>query len=481
MADIFVSYSRQDAGQAQHLTELLTSAGLSVWIDHTGIDAAKSWSAEIVHAIDNCQAFVLMLSPHSVQSHNVIKEVSLASEKRKKILPIDLGPMEIPASIQYALAGLQRVSIENSEGILKALTNVGVADNLGGQRVAFPPIKNNTRRPRRKVRLTTLSVVLLLALGLYFIANYNTATTPNEKPKLVASDMVSANAEANALLFRALEFSTKATKNDMEVAIKLDKAAISKDSTFAYAYSRLARDYIGYSFLGDSSSLELAREAALKAVLLNNKLSYAYIVLADIQIRQGNEIEAIPYLRKALAFKPNSPDAWLNLGSCYQDNGQLNDAIFAYQQGIAQDPSYFWTYSNLAGVYFGTGLKDSARSLALKAKPFFDAYLLHYPENQAVAMLALCVKSYATPPLRTLPDYRSLLARTDSLSSSDVFYLVNTFAAQGDIDSVFRWFAAPQLTIASILSCKGDPIFSSIVADPRFEKLVAFKRKHQKF
>ncbi len=78
MADIFISYSSKDKESADQLTELLVSAGLSVWIDQSGIDAATSWSKEIVHAIDGCKAFVVLLSPNSIASENVVKEISFA-------------------------------------------------------------------------------------------------------------------------------------------------------------------------------------------------------------------------------------------------------------------------------------------------------------------------------------------------------------------------------------------------------------------
>lgn len=58
MADIFISYSSKDREQAELLTELLASAGLSVWIDKDGIGAATSWSREIVDAINECKALV---------------------------------------------------------------------------------------------------------------------------------------------------------------------------------------------------------------------------------------------------------------------------------------------------------------------------------------------------------------------------------------------------------------------------------------
>ena len=126
MADIFISYSSKDREKAEQLTELLASAGLSVWIDKSGIGAATSWSEEIVDGIDNCKMFIVMLSPDSIASHNVVKEVSLASEKRKKILPLDLEPVEIPKNLQYALAGLQRTPMTNIDAIIRAIGKLGL-------------------------------------------------------------------------------------------------------------------------------------------------------------------------------------------------------------------------------------------------------------------------------------------------------------------------------------------------------------------
>src|ERR1051325_8958970 len=104
MSDIFISYSSKDREKADQLSELLASAGLSVWIDQSGIDVATSWSKEIVQAIDGCKAFVVLLSPNSVASANVAREVSLASEQKKKILPLDLEPVDLSEDLRYHLA-----------------------------------------------------------------------------------------------------------------------------------------------------------------------------------------------------------------------------------------------------------------------------------------------------------------------------------------------------------------------------------------
>jgi adenylate cyclase len=125
-SDIFISYSRTDSAQAEQLAELLASAGLSCWIDRQGIDLATSWSREIVQAINECKAFVVLLSPASIVSNNVIKEISLASEKRKKILPLDLEPVALTEDFEYQLAGLQRSPMSNIDAIIRALAKLGL-------------------------------------------------------------------------------------------------------------------------------------------------------------------------------------------------------------------------------------------------------------------------------------------------------------------------------------------------------------------
>lgn len=124
--DIFISYSSKDCEKAEQLTELLVSAGLSVWIDQSALDVATSWSAEIVDAINSCSAFIVLLSPNSIESHNVIKEVSLASEKRKKILPLDLEPITLPRELEYQLAGIHRTSMTNIDAIIRTLGKLGL-------------------------------------------------------------------------------------------------------------------------------------------------------------------------------------------------------------------------------------------------------------------------------------------------------------------------------------------------------------------
>lgn len=162
MADIFISYSRRDSEQALALAERLRASGASVWIDTAVLSAAETWSAEIVSAIKNCKTFILLLSPDSVASHNVTKELSLASEKRKTIVPIVLTECTPNEAMEYALAGLQQVSLADEKALERAFAKLGIIGS-GFSQVVKP------RRTSLKRSWTFVPLIgILLAVGAYF-------------------------------------------------------------------------------------------------------------------------------------------------------------------------------------------------------------------------------------------------------------------------------------------------------------------------
>ena len=131
-AEVFISYASQDRERIIDLVKRLDDAGVSVWIDQMSIEGATMWSQEIVAAIRNCKVLILAISENSADSENVVKEVALASEGRKRILPVYLASAEIPESMAYQLAGIQRVEFfEGAEeaglqSMIRALAKLGV-------------------------------------------------------------------------------------------------------------------------------------------------------------------------------------------------------------------------------------------------------------------------------------------------------------------------------------------------------------------
>ncbi len=111
MSEVFISYSRRDSQVVDKIVQTLHEAGVDAWIDREDIQAGNSWRLQIVEAIDACTLFVLALSPNSAISDNVRKEIDLAQDSGRVIVPIMLEPVKIPSAIRYQLAGLQFLDV----------------------------------------------------------------------------------------------------------------------------------------------------------------------------------------------------------------------------------------------------------------------------------------------------------------------------------------------------------------------------------
>jgi TolB-like protein/Tfp pilus assembly protein PilF len=75
---------------------------------------------------------ILAISGNSADSKNVVKELALASEGHKNILPVYLESVEVPESMAYQLAGIQRVEFfegnddSGQQSVIRALAKLGV-------------------------------------------------------------------------------------------------------------------------------------------------------------------------------------------------------------------------------------------------------------------------------------------------------------------------------------------------------------------
>ena len=165
--EIFVSYSREDQAQVFPIVEKLRERGLNIWIDQEGIHGAKLWSQEIVNAIESSKIFILFASAKAFESKNVTKELALASESDKHILPVFIEDAEIPAAMKYQLAGIQHLVHEHeltdqtADNILRTLGNLDI-------QFAEPQLTAATRlptsKPTSKSPLVAATIVISLAI-----------------------------------------------------------------------------------------------------------------------------------------------------------------------------------------------------------------------------------------------------------------------------------------------------------------------------
>ena len=101
----FFSYSREDTEFAFKLAKDLKAAGANVWLDQLDIKPGEWWDRAVEDAVTHCPRMLIVLSPASVNSKNVMDEVSFALEENKTIIPILHRDCQIP----FRLRRVQRV------------------------------------------------------------------------------------------------------------------------------------------------------------------------------------------------------------------------------------------------------------------------------------------------------------------------------------------------------------------------------------
>lgn len=111
MSRVFVSYSRQNGREVNLLARKLEDAGHKVWLDRSAIQGGARWQEEIVRGIEKANVFVIVLSPQSIESENVERELGLARVTAKRILPVMLQRVSVPQKMQYALGSLEIIDI----------------------------------------------------------------------------------------------------------------------------------------------------------------------------------------------------------------------------------------------------------------------------------------------------------------------------------------------------------------------------------
>ena len=120
----FFSYSRLDSEFALKLAKDLRGAGAAVWLDQIDISPGEHWDSAVEKALASFSTMLLILSPSSVESTNVMDEVSFALQENKLVIPVLYRDCRIP----FRLRRLQHIDIrvDYEKGLRDLLRTLGV-------------------------------------------------------------------------------------------------------------------------------------------------------------------------------------------------------------------------------------------------------------------------------------------------------------------------------------------------------------------
>lgn len=100
---VFVSHATADAQTAQSLVAQMEAAGTACWIAPRDVRPGHDYRIEIMEALGGCRSVLLLVSAASNASAHVLREVTVAEQRHKRIVPLRLDETPLRPELEYFL------------------------------------------------------------------------------------------------------------------------------------------------------------------------------------------------------------------------------------------------------------------------------------------------------------------------------------------------------------------------------------------
>ena len=112
---VFLSHSSKDAAALKKLVKVLRGHEIKVWYSEKHIRGATQWHDEIGNALKKCDWLVVLLTPDSVKSKWVRREVhyALRSDRyEERLIPLIVKRCDVD-ELSWVLSGLQTITLSD--------------------------------------------------------------------------------------------------------------------------------------------------------------------------------------------------------------------------------------------------------------------------------------------------------------------------------------------------------------------------------
>jgi len=360
MADVFVSYKREDATKVRKLVGVLRSVGLDVWWDED-IPASAPWEATIEKALREARAVIVCWSPESVASENVRSEARVARADGR-LIQVFLAPCEPP----LFFGERQGVDLSKWRGAADDPRIASLAETArklaAGERMedAAPRSPRKRFNPRAVAAVAILFLVVAAGTG-WWLLRSAASTGPQTLAVLPFRTSNAADADLVDAIWDDTRGAIGRNPNLRVLGRETIEALAGKHLEPAAYRSRTGADYLldgTVEHVGDQVQMNLSlvrtRDGAevwsdqlggklddvfafqqriasavegrirgrlapgggrvAKAIATTGQVYSLYAqATARIRERSGIRKSAIPLLRKAVAIDPNYAPAWTEL------------------------------------------------------------------------------------------------------------------------------------------------------------------------
>jgi len=341
----------------------------------------------------------------------------------------------------------------------------------------------------------------------------------NLKAKLTSADQqklarrYTANPEAYRLYLQGRYLWNKRTERDMSKSLEYFQQAVAIDPNYALAYTGIADAWVnlsmGFNFapMRPSIGLPKAKEAALRALEIDNTLAEAHVSLAVIKERWDWDFaaaereykraielnpdyaiahqrysvflgcmrrfdEAIAEIERARQLDPLSLVIAVESARPYTISGRYDRAVEILRKVIEIDPNFMRGHHLLAINYSWMGRYEEAVSEDQKA---FELVGGQYREDGTMRINDTLAVIYAHAGRKS--DALKLVAEMDEQEKQGkytyAFTRTGIYSELGDREQAFKWLEKTYAERApGMAELKSAHVFDKIRDDPRFADLM---------
>ena len=325
--------------------------------------------------------------------------------------------------------------------------------------------------------------------------------TPQQRLNLSSARVV--NPEAHEAYLKGRFFWNKRTEDGFRKAVEYFNDAIAKDPNYAQAYAGLADAYLllgGYGFEPQEDTIPSAKQAALRAVQIDDTLAEPHTTLGLVYVAEWNWAEAEKSYKRAIELDPNYSVAhhWHGDGYLAGIPGKTEEMLSELRKAHELDPLSPMITTDLARRLCYAGRCDEGMKLfqeVLKIDP--DFVQAHYYLSEAYELRGMYPEAIAEVQKINSPDATryvtgqlghiyalqgrrrealEVVSRLQQLSQRtyvDPRYIANIYVALGEKDLAFVWlekaYEEHSSTIPGLKTCW---VYDPIRSDPRFADLV---------
>ena len=310
------------------------------------------------------------------------------------------------------------------------------------------------------------------------------------------------DAEAYDLYLRGRHHYSQFSRASLDKALDYFQQAIARDPQYALAYTGIADVYseLSSQHLAPSEALPRAKQAALKAVEINDQLAEAHHSLAfvkwfgdwdwagaEAEFKRALELnpnagstysfyadfllglkrydESITLARRAEELDPLSAQIGVMVGRALFYLGQYDQSIAHCRKTLELDPRYIWAHTQIAHCFLRQGRYDEAIAELRRAQE-----INRHDTNLSFLGYVYAVSGRRAEARRALTKLQTE-ARRRHVSPT---YLARVYAGLGEKDRALALLRqAYEEHSEHVPYLSTTPFFDSLRSDPRFTRCCA--------